>query len=139
MEVTACTDQPVCNPKFAEVLHMNVFIKPCPNCGHRFRWKERARGFRCLGFVRKVVICPGCGASVIWSKRPWRMMIVGGIVGAVVLPVGLIMDLDHPVMPLAISWAAVVFLGSFTAIVGCFTLRFELLGAANRHLQPTPG
>src|SRR6185503_9357192 len=93
---------------FADIFGMSLFIKSCPACGYRFRWIERVRSSRCLGFARRVVNCSRCGASVIWSKREWRMMIAGSMVAVGLLPLGIIMGWDHSLDPAAIGWAALV-------------------------------
>ena len=59
------------------------------------------------------------------------MMIVGSIVAASLLPVGIVVDWDQWLAPGAIGWAAVILLALSVAVVGCLTLRFELTGLPN--------
>src|ERR1017187_419217 len=117
---------------------MNIFTTPCPSCGYRFRWIERVRASsRWLGFARRVVTCPGCGASVVWSSRGWRMMIGGTLAVLVLVLMGLALAWDDSLQIATIVWAAFVLLACVVALIGCFTMRFELAGSANKALQAT--
>ena len=59
------------------------------------------------------------------------MMIVGGLVVVSLLPVGIVMGWDHSLRPGAIGWAALILLALAVTLVGCLTLRFELMGTAS--------
>ena len=117
---------------------MSLLTKLCPCCGYTFRRAELARSFQCLGVVRSVLTCPGCGASVVWSKRPWRMSFGGMLSALALLPLGIAMGWDHSFESGALCWAAAVLGALFVAGIGTFSMRFESVGSANQHLQPTP-
>jgi multisubunit Na+/H+ antiporter MnhB subunit len=60
-------------------------------------------------------------------------MMIGGVIAAIVLTlVGMTLDWDDSLQTATIVWAALVLLAWVVALVGCFTMRFELVGSANK-------
>lgn len=117
---------------------MSIFAKLCQSCGCSFRRMEVVNSFRCLGLLRNAFNCPGCGAKVIWSKRSWRMLVGGIVVSLALAWLGAVMGWDHGFEPEALCWGAACLTAIVIAAVGLFSMRFELAGTANQHLQATP-
>jgi hypothetical protein len=75
------------------------------------------------------------------------MMMVGAMIALGFMLVGMVIIItkgDQLSERTAIGWAALALIsccvavaGSFVAVVGCLTVRFELVGAANQTLQAT--
>jgi hypothetical protein len=65
-------------------------------------------------------------------------MMIGGTLAALVLvPMGLALDWDDSLQTATIVWAAFILLACLVALMGCFTMRFELVRSANKALQAT--
>ena len=75
------------------------------------------------------------------------MMIAGAMIALGFMPVGMVIIITKGALlseHTAIGWAALAVIsccvavaGSFVAVVGCLTVRFERVGAVNETLQAT--
>jgi hypothetical protein len=65
------------------------------------------------------------------------MTIAGMVIALSLMPVGIVMGWDHSFEPAALCWAALALLALLVSAIGCFTMRFESVGAANKTLQAT--
>jgi len=75
----------------------------------------------------------------MWSKCPWRLSIGGMMIMAALALVGMVTGWDHSLEPKALCWAAAFLVTLIVTGVGAFSMRFELVGAANKTLQDAPG
>jgi len=64
-------------------------------------------------------------------------MIGGTLTAVALLPVGILMGWDSSFSVGAVFWAAAIFAALLLTVLGCFRLRYELVGTANPPLQAT--
>ena len=65
-------------------------------------------------------------------------MSFGGTLALLVLvSFRIILDWDDSLRAATIVWTALILLALLTALIGCFTMRFELAASANKTVQAT--
>ena len=65
-------------------------------------------------------------------------MMIGGVIALLVLvATRMMVSWDDSLETVTIVWAALSVLACLVALIGCFTMRFELVGTANKALHAT--